>query len=92
MADVRVELDFEDEEGNWESKDFENEESAQRFIEKNTFSRYRFWRYVFCEDCGEIVYLTDGFANDCTCGTEYNGFGQKLAPRSQWGWETGETF
>lgn len=35
-------------------------------------------------DCG-------GFTNTCEiCGADYNWAGQRLAPRSQWGEETGE--
>jgi len=30
--------------------------------------------------------------NTCDCGKDYNGSGQLLAPRSQWGEETGETY
>ncbi len=41
-------------------------------------------------DCGEEVEL-GGFTNTCEkCGTDYNSSGQRLAPRSQWGEETGE--
>lgn len=40
--------------------------------------------------CGRLVYLSSGWANACACGTEYNGAGQQLAPRCQWGEETGE--
>ncbi len=29
--------------------------------------------------------------NTCDCGRDYNAFGQILAPRSQWGEETGES-
>jgi len=43
-----------------------------------------------CERCGEEVELT-GFTNCCSCGADYNMSGQLLAPRSQWGWETGES-
>lgn len=44
-------------------------------------------------DCGHKLYLDSCWANECEkCHTEYNGSGQKLAPRSQWGEETGETF
>jgi len=46
------------------------------------------WR---CE-CGETLW-SNGPGRDfhCEkCGTEYNSGGQTLAPRSQWGWETGE--
>lgn len=41
-------------------------------------------------DCGAEVDLL-GFTNTCdTCGADYNMFGQLLAPREQWGSETGE--
>jgi hypothetical protein len=40
--------------------------------------------------CGRKVKLESSWANACECGQEYNGWGQALAPRSQWGWETGE--
>ena len=42
-----------------------------------------------CDYCGEVVYL-DGFTNSCSC-SDYNMSGQRLAPRSQWGEETGES-
>jgi len=41
--------------------------------------------------CGEEVYL-DRFTNACECGRDYNSAGQELAPRSQWGEETGESY
>ncbi len=42
-------------------------------------------------DCGEEVEL-EGFTNTCErCGNDYNASGQLLAPREQWGEETGET-
>lgn len=42
-------------------------------------------------DCGEHVSL-DGFTCTCErCGADYNSSGQRLAPRSQWGEETGES-
>ncbi len=40
--------------------------------------------------CGEEVTLA-GFTNTCECGTDYNNSGQRLAPRSQWGYDTGES-
>jgi hypothetical protein len=41
--------------------------------------------------CGEELYC-DGFTNTCEkCGADYNWAGQQLAPRSQWGEETGES-
>jgi hypothetical protein len=41
-----------------------------------------------CE-CGSVVYL-ERFTNPCECGRDYNSSGQLLAPREQWGEETGE--
>ena len=41
-------------------------------------------------DCGREVSL-DGFTCPCDCGRDYNSSGTLLAPRSQWGEETGET-
>jgi hypothetical protein len=40
--------------------------------------------------CGRQVALAR-FTNACDCGRDYNGSGQLLAPREQWGEETGET-
>lgn len=51
----------------------------------------RLYRVVRC-DCGEEVHCNDAWANSCECGQEFNGSGQRLAPRSQWGEETGEQF
>lgn len=46
--------------------------------------------------CGEVLRRGSGyFATDYLCpicDAEYNGSGHKLAPRSMWGEETGETF
>jgi hypothetical protein len=46
--------------------------------------------------CSRKVVLSSGWANKCpnfeNCQSEYNGAGQRLAPRSQWGEETGEQF
>ena len=43
-------------------------------------------------DCGCEVTL-DRFTNTCDgCNRDYNGSGQLLAPRSQWGEETGESY
>jgi hypothetical protein len=47
--------------------------------------------YKTIKCCGRTLELYSSWSNECgKCGTEYNGFGQKLAPRSQWGYETGE--
>lgn len=42
-----------------------------------------------CEECGLDVEF-DNFTNICECGADYNMSGQLLAPREQWGEETGE--
>lgn len=39
--------------------------------------------------CGGKVHLAN-FTNTCACGADYNSSGQRLAPREQWGEETGE--
>ena len=43
-----------------------------------------------CNGCGSEVVLS-GFTNTCDCGKDYNMSGQELAPREQWGEETGES-
>jgi hypothetical protein len=41
-------------------------------------------------DCGEELFCCD-FTNTCDgCGADYNWNGTRLAPREQWGEETGE--
>jgi hypothetical protein len=43
------------------------------------------------ECCGEQLPCPN-FTNTCPhCGADYNWAGQRLAPRSQWGCETGES-
>lgn len=39
--------------------------------------------------CGRDV-VCSGFTNTCDCGRDYNWSGSLLAPREQWGEETGE--
>jgi hypothetical protein len=40
--------------------------------------------------CNEEIVCYD-FTNTCSkCGRDYNFAGQSLAPRSEWGWDTGE--
>jgi len=41
-------------------------------------------RSIVCEDCGKEMVLDDPLTNECECGTLYNGFGQRLAPRAEW--------
>jgi hypothetical protein len=42
-----------------------------------------------CEVCRREVIL-DRATCACECGADYNAMGQRLAPREQWGHETGE--
>ncbi len=46
---------------------------------------------VRCVGCRRRVECEDSITNTCPCGEEYNGSGQHLAPREQWGLDTGET-
>lgn len=39
--------------------------------------------------CGGVLTLS-AFTNACRCGRNYNWAGQELAPKGQWGEETGE--
>lgn len=58
-------------------------------VETHTDTVYHY-PVIACDDCGEHLMLTNGWLNTCECGADYNGGGQRLAPRSQWGEETGE--
>ena len=53
---------------------------------------HSYWEYAvgLCNNCQREVELR-GFTNTCECGADYNGSGQQLADRSQWGSETGES-
>lgn len=53
-------------------------------------SHYRHPRTGLCP-CGEEVELSR-FTNTCGCGRDYNMSGGELAPREQWGEETGESY
>ena len=47
---------------------------------------------IRCGKCGRYVAIDPGaFTSSCDCGTDYNWNGTLLAPRSQWGEETGES-
>lgn len=52
------------------------------------------WQYrtgpVYKCTCGREIEC-DRFTNTCECGADYNMSGSRLAPRSQWGWDTGES-
>lgn len=46
---------------------------------------------IKCNNCEQIVELVNSPTITCGgCGTDYNCFGEELAPREEWGWETGE--
>lgn len=47
-------------------------------------------RKVVTCSCGRTV-TCSSFTNTCDCGADYNMSGSRLAPREQWGEETGET-
>ena len=47
--------------------------------------------WLVCPECGRDVELRN-FTNTCECGADYNFNGTRLAPRSQWGEETGENW
>ena len=52
---------------------------------------YRHPTVIACDRCQKPVQLDDAFLSTCSnCGADYSGSGQLLAPRSQWGEETGE--
>jgi hypothetical protein len=65
------------------------QEKETKYLEEHDrviVTQERIWR---C-DCGEEVYL-DRFTNTCYgCGSDYSMSGELLAPREQWGAETGE--
>lgn len=42
--------------------------------------------------CRREVVLSGNYESECECGQLYNLYGQALAPREQWGEETGETY
>jgi hypothetical protein len=59
------------------------------FVGVQDFS-YTYWTPKIGKcSCGKEVELSH-FTNTCDCGRDYNSGGWLLAPRSQWGEETGE--
>ena len=68
-------------------------DDAALYEEPTVEKRTRSWNEpaVGACDCGGQVTL-GGFTNTCgRCHADYNGWGQRLAPREQWGEETGES-
>ena len=48
---------------------------------------------IRCTTCAAEIECRDSWANACeTCDAEYDSNGNRLAPRSLWGEETGEQF
>lgn len=64
-------------------------EDDQELHDFETYMSDREVQTITCR-CGKKLELFSSWANTCDCGAEYNGAGQRLAPRSQWGEETGE--
>lgn len=72
----------------------ENFESARREWYEDEFTGLERCRYIpaMGRCCGRVIVLSD-FTNTCeACGADYNKNGSRLAPRSQWGEETGEAW
>ncbi len=51
----------------------------------------RYPAIIECDVCRNHVSLDSAWLNPCSCGADYDGAGNRLAPRSQWGEETGES-
>lgn len=62
---------------------------ADRFVRREDIGGGRSRPVIRCECGSEIVCYN--FTNTCECGIDYNMSGQELAPREQWGEETGES-
>lgn len=67
-------------------------DKGQRLIDNGVRDySHTYWSPAILKcDCGRKVAL-EGSTNTCDCGADYNLGGQRLAPRSQWGEETGES-
>lgn len=88
--------------GDWETAaengkpiEFPGRYEAEAWLEEHhpevdNLRQIRCFDYKYCDCCGRRVWLS-GFTNTCDCGADYNNSGDLLAPRSQWGAETGET-
>ncbi len=59
-------------------------------VERDETTGRVLWREGKCGICNRTVDLSN-FTNTCECGADYNSSGQRLASRSQWGAETGES-
>ena len=73
-------------------KTFDTWEDAVAYAEQINEEEYRakIIKVAICE-CGRELVCYD-FTNTCWCGTDYNFAGDRLAPRSQWGADTGENW
>ena len=64
-----------------------------RAVEFVSLAQHVHYRHIPAEGrcaCGRLV-LLDGFTSTCDCGRDYDSSGHELAPREQWGEETGES-
>ncbi len=87
--------DWETAEENGKPIEFPGRYEAEAWLEEHhpeitDIRAARCFDYKYCDRCGAKVWLT-GFTNTCDCGADYNRGGDLLAPRSQWGYETGES-
>jgi len=78
------------------AKAFDNREDAELYkqgilsgMKPNEYTEWAKIIPVVNCSCGEEIECTS-FTNTCDCGNDYNFAGQLLAPREQWGEETGE--
>lgn len=97
LADVYICNDAGD--GRDASKMFNDRHEAHEYLngvteslgEHERITFHKVYPIVKCA-CGEDVYCS-GFTNTCDkCNADYNFNGVMLAPREQWGEETGETW
>lgn len=69
-------------------------DKGELIIDNGIKTRKHYWNECAIGkcSCGMLVHLS-GFTNTCDrCGNDYNMSGQLLAPREQWGEETGEHY
>ena len=67
------------------------DEELEALEKSELFLEYPNWRTTKIRQCScgmEVACVS--FTNTCACGRDYSFGGSELAPRSQWGWETGE--
>ena len=90
-----------DKDGNIKNSDSPNYQKALEMLKtgeiedagiQETQHSYRAPGTIRCDRCNKQVEIADSWLNTCEhCGADYDGSGNMLAPRSQWGEETGES-